>query len=494
MDKYLLSVDNGLTTTKAVLFTRDGKEVASCYVNTVIESKGDCAEVDMELQWSNTAKVIAACIAKSGVDPSDIIGVGNSGHGAGLYCLDEDNKPVRKAVSSMDARANTLIDDWKREGRSPYHRIWQNFWSGQAIPILSWLKGNEPQSYKRIKSVLMVKDWIVFRLTGSVGIEFTDASNSGLINPMGKTIDKELLEQFGLGEVYDKIPQLRRTTHIAGYITKEAGAETGLKAGTPVMGGIFDCIACALGSGVYDHDKYSIIAGTWNINSGIQDDLINPSETIKCSLYADIDRYFYVESSATSAVNLSWFMDNIIRGFLPSDLTDHELHRIIGEKIAEIDPAESDIIYLPFLYKSHLANMEGAFLGLKPEYTVFNMLRGVFEGVAFAHRMHIENLISGGIKRECAVLSGGASKSAVWSQLFADVLNMEIATTEASEAGALGTAACTAVALGVYRDLGEAIASMVRVKKHFYPDSRKKEIYDKKYDSFINIIKKLTDK
>lgn len=490
MGKYLLSVDNGLTATKAVIFTFDGKEVTSSHINTVIESRGDHSEIDMDLQWANTAKVIMECIKKSGVNPSEIAGVGNSGHGAGLYCLDKSNNPVRKAISSMDARANEIIDGWKREGRSSYSRIYQNFWSGQAIPILSWLKNYEPQNYNNINSILMVKDWIVFRLTGNIGIEYTDASNSGLINPQDKNVDKELLQMFDLGEMYDKIPKLQKTINIVGYVTKEAEVETGLCEGTPVMGGVYDCIACALGSGVYDDDKYSIIAGTWNINTGIEDKLINPSETIKCSLYADINKYFYVESSATSAVNLSWFMDNIIRGFLPSNLTNNELHQIIEEKVTEIDPQASQIIYLPFLYKSHLSNMEGAFMGLKPEHNIFNMLRGIYEGVVFAHRKHIENLKNSGVIRERAVLSGGASKSPLWSQMFADILNMEIATAEASEVGALGTAVCTSVALGIHGSFNEAIAAMVREKKCYYPNSRTKEIYDAKYCAFKNIIYK----
>ncbi|MCG8481922.1 MAG: carbohydrate kinase, partial [Clostridia bacterium] len=265
MSKYLLSVDNGLTTTKAVIFTLEGKEVASSHVNTLIENNGDFVEIDMELQWANTAKVIKKCISKSEVDPREIVGVGNSGHGAGLYCLDESNRPVRKAISSMDARASSIIENWTKNGLNSYSRIYQSFWSGQAIPLLSWLKNNEPESYGNIRSILMVKDWIIYCLTGSVGIEYTDASNSGLINPVDKKVDKELFGMFEVEEVYEKIPKLRKTTDIAGYVTKRAEEETGLMVGTPVIGGVFDCIACALGSGVYHQDKYSIIAGTWNI-------------------------------------------------------------------------------------------------------------------------------------------------------------------------------------------------------------------------------------
>ncbi|RCX18015.1 L-xylulokinase [Anaerobacterium chartisolvens] len=489
MGKYILCIDNGLTTTKSVIFTTDGKEIASSLINTVVENYGACAEIDMELQWKNTAYVIKESIKKSNINPSDIVGVGNSGHGAGLYCLDKVNKPVRKAVSSMDARAIKLLEEWDMEGKSSYKSLFQNLWSGQAIPILTWLKRNEPDSYKKIEKIFMVKDWIIYKLTGNAGIEYTDASNSGLLNPITKNTDKEVLKLFGIEEMFDKLPPLRKTTDIAGYVTKEASIETGLNFGTTVTGGVYDVIACALGSGVFDDDKYSLIAGTWNVNTGIREKLVYSAQTMKCSLFVDIDRYIYVESSATSAVNLEWFIDNVLKGIGLFDISNSRLYKIIDEKISQINAEESNIIYMPFLYKSQLSkNMEGSFFGIKAEHNVFNMLRALFEGVAFAHLMHIESLRNAGVVRNKAVLSGGATNSHVWCQIFSDILNMEIITTEASQVGALGTAVCTAIAIGEYNDFKKAIGIMVKDKNHYYPDAKRNEVYMRKYKEFRRVI------
>lgn len=491
MEKYILCIDNGLTTTKAVIFTPDGREIASSLTNTVVENRDECAEIDMELQWKNTASVIRESIKKAGINPDNIVGIGNSGHGAGLYCLDKDNKPVRKAVSSMDARAIKLLEEWDMEGKSSYHSLYQNLWSGQAIPILAWLKRNEPESYKKIEKIFMVKDWIIYRLTGNAAIEYTDASNSGLLNPISKNIDREVLKSFGIEEIFEKIPPLRKTTDIAGYVTKEAVEATGLSIGTPVTGGVYDVIACALGSGVYEEDKYILIAGTWNINTGIREKLVHSCETMKCSLFADIERYIYVESSATSAVNLEWFVDNVIKGFGLKDMSNRQIYNIIDEKISNIDPEGSNIIYMPFLYKSQLSkNLDGSFFGIKAEHNIFNMLRALFEGVAFAHLKHIESLKNAGVIREKAVLSGGASNSNVWCQMFSDILNMEIITTQASQVGALGTAVCTTVALGEYKSFKEAIDVMVKDKEHYYPDGKRHEVYMRKYKEFNRVIDK----
>jgi L-xylulokinase len=194
-----------------------------------------------------------------------------------------------------------------------------------------------------------------------------------------------------------------------------------------------------------------------------------------------------VESSATSAVNLEWFIDNIIRTF--GNIPNKEIYRIIEEKIEKIEPQECSIIYMPFLYKSHLSeNLDACFWGIKPEYDIFYMLRSVFEGVVFAHRKHIENLKHGGIIRNRAVLSGGASNNRLWCQMFADVLNMEVATTQTSQVGALGTAVCTAVAMGQYKNLKEAIDIMIKEKNRYYPDTIKNEVYIQKYNEFNRII------
>ncbi|NLJ40468.1 MAG: carbohydrate kinase [Clostridiales bacterium] len=487
--KYILSVDNGLTTTKAVVFTLDGKEIASSLTNTVVESIGSHAEIDMELQWRNTARVIKESIEKGKINPEDIIGVGNTGHGAGLYCIDGNGDPVRKAISSMDARALGLLNEWEKEGKGTYDRLYQNLWSGQAIPILGWLKRYEEKSYNKINKIFMVKDWIIYRLTGEAGMEYTDASNSGLVNPVTKEIDSEILKLYGLEEMLGGIPPLRKTTDIAGYVTEEASKITGLKVGTPVMGGVFDVIACALGSGVHDTDKYSLIAGTWNINTGIKDQLIHSGETIKCSLYMDVKKFIYVESSATSSVNLEWFVTNIIKGFGGGDLPKGQIYKMIDEGVGNIHPEDSDIIYTPFLYKSHLSqNLDASFIGIRAEHGIFNLLRAVFEGVVFAHLKHIEILRGADIVRKKAVLSGGASNSNVWCQMFADILNMEIMTTQASQEGALGTAICTAVALGEYKDIKEAANAMVKDGIKFHPNAAMHRVYMKKYEEFSRII------
>lgn len=489
MGQYILCIDNGLTTTKSVIFTLDGTEVASSLLHTVLENKHDFSEIDMNLQWENTAKVIKETIQQSGIDPSEIIGVGNSGHGAGLYCLDIHQQPVRKAISSMDSRVNILLEKWDKSGMTTFPLLYQNLWSGQAIPLLYWLRENEPENYLAIRYAIMVKDWIIYKLTDTIGLERTDASNSGILNPLTREVDLDLLRMFDLEDACAKFPPLRECTDISGVVTPAASEETGLMAGTRVISGVFDVVACALGSGVYDHKAYSLIAGTWNVNLAIVSQPSQLYETTKYTLFAEEGKYACVESSATSAVNLEWFIDRVLKRFSGEGAANAQLHKMIDNEIEKMKPEDSDVLYTPFLYKSNLVkSMDGAFVGLKAHHDVYDMLRAIYEGVVFAHCMHIDNLNRSGIARDHVILSGGASNSDVWCQMFADVLNRDVAVTGTSQVGALGTAICVATAMGKYANMEEAILTMVRYKKKYIPDPDRHAVYMQKYDRFIQFV------
>jgi L-xylulokinase len=493
--QYFLSIDNGLTATKASIFALDGTEIETSVADTPVKSYGNISEIDMHVQWETTAHVIRSVLEASGLSGRDIIGIGNTGHGGGLYCLDDANRPVRYAISSMDARSNEIIAKWDLEGKNPFNRIYQKFWSGQTIPLLYWLKQNEQDNYKRIDKAMMVKDWIIFNLTGRVGIEYTDASNSGIINPLSKSIDRDLFVDFDVADALDKMPKLRKTTDIVGYVTKTAADQTGLIEGIPVIGGVFDCVACAMGSGILAENQYSLIAGTWNINSTVSDTFVDISDTtVKCSLFVDLEKLFYAESSATSAVNLDWFLRNVVHVLAPELAGSEKLYELINAEVAKIPPNEASIIYTPFLYESHLSTkLKGSFFGIEPEHGVFHMLRAIYEGIAFAHKMHIDLLSSVGIARNKAALSGGASNSPVWCQLFADVLNLEVRTTKSGQVGGLGAAICTSVALGEYAGFTAAEQAMVSIENVFTPNLAVHNVYMERYNRFRELVQKFND-
>ncbi len=486
--KYFLAIDCGLTDTKVVLFDYSGTEIALAAEKTEVESSGDVSEIDMYGQWEKVCTAIRKLWGITGTRGDEIRGVGVTGHGAGTYPVDHNGVPVRRAITSMDNRAAEYLLDWDKLGISAYERTRHNPWAGQPIPQLLWLKENEKECYERIKWVFSAKNWITYLLTTESCAELTDASNSGCINLQSREYDPFILDTYGIADIEQALPPLRHSTDIVGCVTPQASRSTGLPEEIPVVAGLFDVVSCALGSGVYDEHCYSIIAGTWNINTAIENHLLEAGATTKCSLGADGKSYAYVESSATSAGNLEWFVRNFFKIAGVKKNSDH-LYSWINEEVQRRKTDSHSPLFLPFLYASHLAMQTGAcFMGLRPEHDVWDMARSLYEGVVFAHCQHLDLLRKTHLMRDSAVLSGGAARSGPWCQMFADITGLSIEVTENTQAGALGVAICTALETGVYSSLEEAVRVMVKKEKKFTPRETERKKYQERYARYLEYV------
>ena len=492
-NKYVLCIDNGLSVGKAALIDLTGKILDVGSFKTEVINDGGYSEVDMNLLAKKTLAAIKEVIQKTNVNPADIMSVGNSGHGGGLYLLDKSGRPVRNAISSMDSRAAGLIDKWDKEGVDGYSKTYAHMWNGQAIPLLYWLKENELENYNKINKILFCKDWIKYKLTGKYSTDYTDASNSGLINLNSKNYDSDIYKLYGMEDIHDKLPELSKSEEIIGNITKEVAAETGLIEGTPVISGFIDVVACILGSGLYDESAFSLISGTWSINSAISRDISKSPDIMYSILFADAEKFLVMDSSPTSAVNLEWFLSEVLEKMDCINLNRKQIYKKIDEEILNIKLDQSNVFYFPFIYRSKLSKkMEGTFYGFNASHNIYHLIYSIYEGVVFSHHMHINNLKKGGLERNNAVLSGGAANSSLWCQMFSDILNMEVLTTETNEVGVLGLAICQAIGLNIFKNLKDAINKMVRIKSVYKPYFNKNIIYMERYAEFKRI-KQLLD-
>jgi L-xylulokinase len=487
-NKYILSVDNGLSIGKAALVDLEGNIVdVSSFKNQTIND-GRLSEIDMELFYKKTAGTVRDLILKKSINPADIIAVGNSGHGGGIYLVDDTGNPVRNAITSMDSRGEDLIAKWKKEDIDCYSKTYTDMWNGQAIPLLYWIKENERDNYDRTAKILFCKDWIKFKLTGKYSTDHTDASNAGLIDLRIRDYDAEIYKMYDLADIYKKLPPLKRSDEIAGHITKEAAVETGLKEGTPVIGGLVDFISCLIGSGLKDTNTYSVVSGTWGINTAIKSSLTISPDIMSTVLFPDKTNYLAMEASPNSAVNLEWFLSEVIEKMGCIDLDRKQIYKKINKEIKKIDIDESSVLYFPFIYRSKLSKkMEGVLYGFNASHDMYDLIYSIYEGVVFSHLLHINNLKKGGINCSRLLLSGGASNSSSWCQMFSDILNMEVMTTSTEEVGILGLAIYQALGLGLYSDLTKAIDNMVRIKSVYKPNNLMNNMYMKRFLKFEKI-------
>jgi len=482
---YILGLDAGNTVIKAVLFNLQGNPVAMQALDghSATPQPGH-VERDLSELWANARQVIAGCIAKAGITPDQIIGVGCAGHGNGLYLLDKAGAPLI-GIQSLDTRAADLAEELSKARGDALHTLClQKPWPSQTPVLLAWIKRHRPEIYGQTGTVMLCKDFITCKLTGERVSDISDMSGCGLTRMPDCTYDDALLSLYGLDDARAMLPRLIDPAEQAGAVTADAAAATGLAEGTPVIAGYFDVVSSAMGSGVVRAGEASIIAGTWSINQvfsdapAVNDGLFMVSGFGPC-------RFVNIEASATSAANLEWY----VREFVERGAHHDDPFGYCNAKVAEITPAADDPFFHPFLYGSGQgASFRGGFYGVAGWHGEGHMLRALFEGVLFEHRRHIEVLTSAGVGFDSAVLSGGGSRSPVWPQMFADCLGVPIYVAEAQETGALGAAIGVSVATGIYGSYEEAIGQMTRRKSEFQPNAAMQVHYDTRYAQYLALI------
>jgi len=492
---YLLGIDCGSTMIKAALFDANGKEhtVASRKVQHVYLHPG-WTENDMNAVWNGVCEVIREVLEIAAIDPARVACVTCTGHGNGLYLVADDGTPARNGIISSDVRAREYIEQWSRA--NVFERIlpktMQSLWPAQPNAILRWLIDNEPETMARTTWLFMVKDYVRYRMTGEAYMELTDMSGTSLIDVGNARYDDEVLEAWGLLDWKHIMPPLRRSADICGTITSEAAKLTGLIEGTPVAGGMFDIDACGLAVGMTDESIFCMIAGTWGNNQFISKTPVVDRDMFMTSCYSIDGYYLMLEGSATSAANLEWFVSQLFE-------SDRELLRIQGmtksiydhytELVAQTKPDDSAIIFLPYLFGGPVSlDAKGVLFGLDGRHTRRHVMRAVFEGIIFGHRWHVERLMRFCPRPRTIRLTGGATNSDVWAQMFADVFQIPIEIPAGTELGCLGAAICGAVAAGIYPNYEEACHNMVTITRVYLPIPDHAAIYARKYEQYLRLL------
>ena len=492
MKKYFMGIDNGGTMCKAVIFDTAGEEIASASGKLDLETpKSGFTERDMDYLWEINARTIRSAIEKAGISAEMIKGISCSGHGKGLYLWGKDDRPCYKGIVSTDTRAWEYPEKWEKDGTAEkaFEKTFQRVLACQPVSLLNWLKDNEPEVIGQIKWIFEVKDYIRFRLTGEAYAEITDYSGSNMLNLAERQFDRELLELFGLGEIYDKLPPLKKSTDLCGTVSAAASEQTGLTRGTPVAGGMFDIDACSIAMDITNEENICVIAGTWSINEYISRSPVVNKSIMMNSIYCLDEYYLIEESSPTSAGNLEWFVET----FLDKEKEEAaeagvNVYQYCDSLVNAIEPQDQPVLFLPFIFGSNYnPKARSCFIGLNSSHSRKHMIRAVFEGIVFCHMVHLEKLLGNRKKTRAIRLAGGAANSRVWAQMFADVTGLPVETIDTKELGALGCAMAAAVAEGEFADLNDAADSMVKIKEQLQPDRNRNAIYKKKFSHYRKV-------
>jgi len=480
MNAVLLTADIGLSFCKVAVSTAESDLLSSEGAPTPVCTPGPGrSEMPMEALWQTVAGLIRR-VLEAVPERTTVAAVGISGHGNGAYFVDADGQTRGQAVTSMDTAAAEEMDRLPEQNRSVLTALTlQQLWAGQPGMILRRLKRTAPERYARIGQVLSCKDFIAYRLTGQCHTDYGDVSAAGLLDIRQNRYAPELFAALELPELAAKLPPVLRSSDCRGGVTPEAASATGIPAGTPVIGGMFDVDACIYGAGIArSDDPVCSIAGTWNINAAVAAVPEFHPTIRQCVRRGDGKALLLIDSSATSAVNIEWLMKIFFAGSRRYDE--------LADVLRRVRRTGDSPYWLPFVNGSlGTAASRGAWIGIHASHRTDDLMAAVAEGMAFAHRFHLENLARAGAAVSGIRLTGGAA-TPEFGQLLADVCGQPVTTVTEKQSGAAGLRAAARVALGLAPTLADAVS--VTVDGAFQPIAAEHDLYNQRYQRFKELL------
>ena len=488
MGEFVIGIDAGGTMTKAAIFDLSGVEKACARRRNISEfPHPGWTERDPDGMWRAAAEAIRDVLQTSGTNPADVLAVSVSGYGSGLYLLDERGDPVRPGIVSTDGRTADLIAEWTGDGRAAQIAplTQQALWPGMSLALLGWLQRHEPDVVDRTHTVSFCKDFLRGRLCGDLSTDYTDAGSSGILDVSTGTYSGETLGILGMEAWQDKLPQIGRSDEIAGYVTADAARLTGLKEGTPVVRGTVDMSASAMASMVTRPEQISVVAGTFSIAATLHPDKPKTDAMPMLQFAYPLGGWLSVDASATSASNLEWFVKTMLQHGGQLDMSNADVYAMANKAVAPLLGQHTNAMSFPYLF----GGPEGAPAGLvnMTARTSFEkVMLAIYEGIVFAHKADIDRALTGPDAAEPTVIrmTGGASNSECWSQMFADILGLPVEVPAGSEFGALGTAMCAATGAGCFDSLQSAIGQMAGIARRHEVNTERGAVHLAKYPRY----------
>jgi xylulokinase len=486
----VLGLDVSTTATKAVLLERDGTVLAVAAAEYPFETPQPLwAEQDPALWWDAAQQTIRQVLAEAGKTGDDIAAVGAGGQMHGMVLLDDAGEVVRPAILWNDGRTGAECDQIRAAvGRERLIEVTGNdaLTSYTATKML-WVRNHEPESWARARQLQLPKDYVRFKLCGEYALDVNDGAGTVLFDLKARTWSREVVEAIGLD--MDMLPRTVEGPEVVATVTEAAAAATGLRVGTPVVGGAGDQAANAIGLGAVAPGIAAMSVGTSGVvfvpTAGPS---VERNGRLSAFCHAVPGTWHLMGVTLSAAGSLKWLRDE-----LAPDMSWHELTALAEP----ITPGSEGLVFLPYLsgertpYADPLAR--GAFIGLTVRHGLGHMVRAVLEGVAFSLRDVFE-LVSQTAPDPLLELraSGGGTNSPLWRQIIADVLGVPLSLTRTAEGVATGGAILAAVAAGWFDTVGEACEAMVEVTDTTAPGEHA-GAYDAAYAVYRSLYPKLED-
>jgi len=480
--KYLIGLDVGTSAVKALLVTSEGNVVGSYTVEYPFFSpQPGWIEQNPEDMWKASADAVRGVLTKYSVSGEDVAGLGLSGQMHSSVFLDEQYKVIRPAILWNDVRTtaqcrfieSTVGSDVLKE------EVCNPALEGFTLPKVVWLKQNEPENYAKLRWLVLPKDYVRFRLTGEIAMEVSDAAGMLMMNVRQRVWSNPILEKLDISP--EILPPIIGSSEVGGRVTAEAAEATGLKPGTPIVGGGADNACGAVGSGVVIAGRGMVSLGTSGV---ILAHLTEPRLITEGTVHmfnSCVPGEFYMMGVTLSAgLSLSWLRSRLGLEEVPYD--------VMTKAADPVPPGSRGLVFLPYLTGERTPHGDGnaraSFVGLSATHDQGDMIRAVMEGVAFAFCDSVELLRKAGWNGTSLRVLGGGARSPLWKKIIASATGLALDEINIDEGPALGAAILAGVGTGVFGSVREASDSIIKVVRSVEPDQEWRKVYTELYQVY----------
>ena len=501
MAEYLAGCDIGTSGTKSIIMDIEGNVLGSHYIPyPLITKRPGFAEHNPDDYWRAAAGTIKASILQAKIDPKEIRGICISALSPACILVDKDLRPLQMGHIWMDRRG-TAEADYIREkiGEERVREI-----SGNPIDPyygtvkLLWEKNNRPDLYRQTYKLQTAADYPCMKLTGRAVTDYSNASLIGIgYDIIHKKWDEKIMDEIGID--IDKLPETFACDEVIGEVTREAAAETGLAAGTPVVAGTVDATAAWAAGGAIEDGDMSLAMGTAGCMGFVHKEPAFTKNMITIPHMVN-SREAYTTCAATCACSsvMRYFRDTFGEmELLGEKVTGMDVYQLLGDH-AEQTPVGSDgLITLPYFMgeRTPIWNplARGVVFGWSLSHTKEHLLRSFMEGAVFAIRHNFEMVRASGVKmKEPLILCEGGAKSAFWRQMVCDIIGVRTGYMKDLKGAPFGDAVAAGVGTGVYKDY-TILKEKAEVSSMHEPDEVRKKTYDQMYPLFRKLYEDLKD-
>jgi xylulokinase len=482
-----LGVDVSTTGAKALVVSESGEVVASATEEYPLYTPRPLwSEQQPEDWWQGACNAIRVALSLAG--DAEIAAVGLTGQMHGLVLLDRNNRVLRPAIlwndqrtgpqcAEITARAGGLVRVLDLTGNAVL--------PGFTAPKIVWVRQNEPEAYDEIAHVLLPKDYIRFRLTGEYATEVSDASGTSLFDVANRRWSTTMA---GLLQIpMDWLPYCAESDVVTGHITEAAAELTGLRTGTPVVGGGGDQAAGAVGSGIVRPGIISVTTGTSGVVFAYSDAYAaEPEGRLHVFCHAVPGAWHAMGVMLSAGGAFRWFRDAVGQAEVAvAAALGVDPYELLTKEAETVAPGAEGLLFLPYLTGERTPypdpNARGAFVGLTLRHGRAHMARAVLEGVSFGLRDSLELIRSLGVPIEQVRASGGGARSEIWRQIQADIFGTELVTVNSTEGAAFGAALLASVGAGLFESVREAVDATMEVASRTAPVAGNVATYESLY-------------